>query len=234
MADYLDYMKQISSASASRSKLQYLNYNFSKYLRPNLRILEIGPGLGEFLEFASSSFSPTIDLIDRDQATLSALKSKYRINRDWQVPAEEIGAIDAELGQYDLIFMSQIMEHVETKSIVGLLKTLDRHLRPGGHLLVTVPNGANPLSIVERYSDYTHHNLFSPNSLKQIVQFADLANVQVHIEGYKIPADNILGFIRNFLQAVLHFVLKLILIINGGVYFSPLHPNITLVIKKLA
>lgn len=234
MTDYLEYMRQISSDKGSLAKVQYLKYNFSRFIKTDSSVLEIGPGLGEFLGFISNKRPSRIDVIDRDESMLAALKSKFKLQQVIQLSAEDIPSIRDQLSSYDLIFMLQIMEHIKTEALIPLLNTLYSCLKPGGHLLITVPNGANPLGIVERYSDITHINLFSENSLRQLARFAGIQNAEVSVQGYKIPATNILNCFRIALQFGLHFFLKLILAINGGVYFTPLHPNITLVVSKKA
>jgi hypothetical protein len=100
--------------------------------------------------------------------------------------------------------------------------------------LITVPNGGNPLSIVERYSDLTHHNLFSENSLKQLVQMSGLPGAVATVRGYRIPLASALDYVRVPLQWVLHACLHLVMMANGGVFFSLYHPNITLVVERPA
>jgi 2-polyprenyl-3-methyl-5-hydroxy-6-metoxy-1,4-benzoquinol methylase len=225
-------MQQISSEKSSRAKAQYLQYNFSRFVKPGSSVLEIGPGLGEFLQFIFKSSPKNVDVIDRDQATLTSLKSKFQLGQALEVSAEEIPSIQDKLSKYDLIFMLQIMEHVQTEALVPLIKTLFSCLKPGGHLLITVPNGGNPLGLVERYSDITHVNLFTTNSLLQLAKFAEIKDADISVQGYRIPAVSLVNIIRIAMQSTLHFIYKIVFIINGGVYFSPLSPNITLVVTK--
>lgn len=232
MAQYLQYLEDMYSSKTSERKLQYLKYNFGAFLKPDMTILELGPGLGEFLAFASEAGVNSIDVIERDEAVLERLKQNFTLNNSWLVSAENLSSIDEELRQYDCIFMLQIMEHVETKELPNLIQTLFNHLKPGGVLLVTVPNGGNPLSVVERYSDITHHNVFTENSLKQLVNMTGLSPCETTVAGYKIPTSNILNRFRRALQSLLHLLLKGVLIVNGGVSFKLFEPNITLIVKK--
>ena len=232
MTDYLQYMQQISSAKGSKAKAAYLDYNFSRFIKPGCSILEIGPGLGEFLEFISKSNPQSIDIIDRDQAMLDSLQANFKLRNALNIAAEDIASQKDQLGKYDIIFMLQIMEHVQTNALEGLVRTLYECLKPGGRLLITVPNGANPLGLVERYSDITHVNLFSPNSLLQLARFAGIDSSEACVQGYRIPASGLINLIRIVMQSALHFIFKALLAINGGVYFTPMHPNITLIVTK--
>ncbi len=242
MADYVSYLKNLYSEKTPRRKREYLIHNFGKYLRTGMTVLELGPGLGEFLDLLRSVGTTDIDIVDRDTGVLEHLKNTFQLSHAWLAHLESLETIDHELRQYDCIFMLQIMEHVRAEALVPMLKVLFRHLKPGGVLLITVPNGGNPLSIVERYSDITHVQLFSENSLKQLVQMCDLGSLpgsqraesapEVSVVGYCIPPQGIIGISRSIAQRMFHLFLKALLVVNGGVYFHRYEPNITLVVRK--
>ena len=112
------------------------------------------------------------------------------------------------------------------------LKLLYKHLIKGGFLIIVVPNGNNPLGLIERYGDLQHTNCFTEQSLKDLVNISEIKNYKLEIRGYEIPPYDLLNIIRIFFQKTLHFILLLIMIINGGIYFKTMTPNIMLVIKK--
>jgi cyclopropane fatty-acyl-phospholipid synthase-like methyltransferase len=232
MAEYIDYLESISDHRTFVRKCAWLKHNFGTTFKAGQRVLELGPGRGEFLHFAAGKGIKDIDVIDRDSGVLSYIQSRYPVRRAWAASAEDLQAIDQELGMYDRIFALQIVEHIETKHLYTFLQVLYKHLTPGGQILITVPNGGNPLGLVERYSDITHHNLFSENSLKQLVQFCELPRAVATVRGYKTPLASALDYVRVPLQWTLHLLLKLVMIANGGVFFSLYHPNITLVVEK--
>jgi 2-polyprenyl-3-methyl-5-hydroxy-6-metoxy-1,4-benzoquinol methylase len=232
MADYSEYLDRISSQQTFKRKCAWLSHNFGRFFAEGQRVLEIGPGLGEFLQFLKEPGITTIDVVDRDQGVLELIKSRFSVRHAWMCSAEDISTLDQQLEQYDRIFLLQVMEHIETHHLQSFLRTLYRHLAPGGMILITVPNGGNPLSIVERYSDITHHNLFSENSLRELVDLTELPGSECRIQGYRIPPVSLVDVIRIGLQKVLHLILKGLLVINGGVFFSVYEPNITLIIEK--
>jgi len=232
MADYVEYLDRISAPKTFNRKCQWLRYNFGSLFNGNQKILEIGPGLGEFISFASEKGEPIIDVIDRDQGVLDRVKSRFKIRNAWRCSAEEIAELAGQLDRYDRVFLLQVMEHIETKCLPEFLRVLYQSLAPGGLIVITVPNGGNPLGIVERYSDITHHNLFSENSLKQLVEMSDLKGATCRVKGYSIPPVSAIDIVRKVAQKMLHLFLKAAMAINGGVFFSIYDPNITLVIEK--
>lgn len=232
MADYSDYLDRISTPKTFHRKCAWLKHNFGAFFSAGQRVLEIGPGLGEFLHFLGERGISTIDVIDRDRGVLERISSKFSLRNAWMCSAEDVASLDGELQEYDRIFLLQVMEHIETRHLQGFLRTLYNHLAAGGLILITVPNGGNPLSVVERYSDITHHNLFSENSLKELVELTELPGAVCRVQGYRIPPVSLVDLVRIALQRVLHLFLKSLMIVNGGVFFSIYQPNITLIIEK--
>jgi 2-polyprenyl-3-methyl-5-hydroxy-6-metoxy-1,4-benzoquinol methylase len=232
MADYLNYLENIQDKTSSVRLGGYLSHNFGRFISKGCKVLEIGPGTGGFIRFAKDCGASSVDVIDRDQGVMNYLKNNLDIRNGWISSVEDLVKIQNELDKYDLIFMLQIVEHVNKSALTSMLGLLFKQLNPGGRILITVPNGGNPLSIVERYSDITHENLFSENSLRQIVSMSDLDNPIVKVRGYKIPPINAINIIRIIIQKITHLFLKGLLIANGGVFFGVMEPNITLEIQK--
>ena len=233
MTDYARYLESLYGEKTLERKLAYLDHNFGTYLAEGQTALEIGPGLGEFCAVASRR-GLQVDVIDRDEAVLRHVKSRYRIRASWCTPAESVPSLDGALPSYDRIVMVQVLEHVELSSLVPLMGFLFRHLNPGGKLLATVPNGATPLGGVERYWDITHRTAFSANSLRQLVHMAGLTGrCSVEVEGFRIPPVSAVNVARIVAQKLLHAGLLAVMVANGGVYERLFHPNITLVLTRL-
>ncbi|MFO0417528.1 MAG: class I SAM-dependent methyltransferase [Pseudomonadota bacterium] len=232
MADYSAYLERISAPGSFERKGKWLSHNFKGLFKAGQRVLEIGPGRGEFISYVGSFGESQIDVVDRDEGVLRYISERFKVRNAWRCSAEELHTLDPKLEIYDRIFLLQVMEHIETQHLQSFLTTLYKHLAPGGMIIITVPNGANPLSIVERYSDITHHNLFSENSLKELVELTGLEGAKCIVQGYRIPPVGFVDVVRIVLQRALHLFLKGLLIVNGGVFFSIYDPNITLIIEK--
>ncbi len=233
MTDYARYLESLYGEKTLERKLAYLEHNFGAYLAEGQTALEIGPGLGEFCAVATRR-GLQVDVIDRDEAVLRHVRSRYRVRSSWCIPAESVPSLDGTLPCYDRIVMVQVLEHVEVTSLVPLVGFLFRHLNPGGKLLATVPNGGTPLGGVERYSDITHRTAFSANSLCQLVHMAGLSGrYRVEVDGFRIPPVSAPNLVRIVAQKLLHLGLLAVMVANGGVYERLYHPNITLVLTRL-
>jgi len=59
----------------------------------------------------------------------------------------DVSHFDAAIGPFDAVVCSSVIEYIEDD--VGLLKRLIEALRPGGHLFVSAPHGANIFAPIE-------------------------------------------------------------------------------------
>lgn len=233
MDEYAGYLERIYDRKTFERKLAYLDHNFGRLFAAGQAVLEIGPGLGEFVAFVTARKVSALDVVDRDESVLRLLRSRFPIRNAWLASAESLADLDRVLPAYDRIFLLHVLEHVEVEALAPLLRLLFRHLAPGGKLIATVPNGANPLAVVERYSDITHRSLFSPNSLVQLAHMASLpGSFEAEVRGYRIPPSAPINWPRIVMQKLLHLGLLGVMVANGGVFERIYHPNISLILTK--
>ena len=233
MTTYLSHMNNFDESKAFERRVEYLIYNFKNYLNKltaDSRILEIGPGKGELIYLLNKIGVINIDIIDNDSAIITYCKKTFNIKK--AILAKSLDMGKSLSGHYDLIILTQVFEHIPKSSYMNWIKALYSALNPGGHIIITVPNGANPLVGTERYGDLQHENIFTIYSFKELVTFAGLKNSTYTIQGFEISPKNIVNIVRIILQKILHCIFILLMIINGGIYQTLMTPNITLIIKK--
>jgi len=234
MNSYLAHMQDLGADTSFDRRLGYLNYNFRNYLSALSKkssILEIGSGTGELLSILNSKDLVSIDIIDNDQEVLSYCKNKYRIRSAILARSLDMSKFLTQ-NKYDLIVLTQVFEHIPKSSYQNWIKSLYKSLSPSGHIIITVPNGANPLVGTERYGDIQHENMFTIFSLRELMTFANLKNSTYQIQGFEIPPNSIINIIRIILQKILHLIFILLMMINGAIYQTLMTPNITLIISK--
>ena len=234
MSSYLDYLDKNYSKKTFSRKVNYIKYNFQKYLTfeniEEVRILEIGAGLGENIKYFNDRGFTNIDIIDNDQSVLNNISKSYKIQR--ALFCEQLDKLESLLDKYDAVIATQVMEHIPRNEQMLFVNTLYKSLKAGGYIIITVPNMANPFTLYERYGDLTHETAFTDNSLRQLCLNCNIPLSKVKIQGFQIPPYSLLNVIRIFFQKVLHGIILLLSIINAGGYSKKLTPNITLVIKK--
>ncbi|MDO8530735.1 MAG: methyltransferase domain-containing protein [Dehalococcoidia bacterium] len=131
-------------------RLSFFEPFISAYLttRPGerIRVLDIGCGDGIFARPLAARF-PQADVLglDIDEANITLARKDAPRNATfvcktlWDVDPREV---------YDIIIASELIEHIT--EIERLMALLSDHLRPGGLLLVTTPNGYGATEILDR------------------------------------------------------------------------------------
>lgn len=100
-----------------------------------LKILEIGTGSGFFLSLAKSYFPfSTFTGIEYDARLIDETVKRASHAKVYQGNAEKFEIDD----EFDLIVSFQVIEHLYDPQ--SMLQCVKRHLKPGGHFLVTTPN----------------------------------------------------------------------------------------------
>jgi SAM-dependent methyltransferase len=123
------------------------------------RVLDFGCGFGQFLEMCRL-FGLEAHGVDRSHAR--------RSEATVQIHAE----LDEVPGTFDAITMFEVLEHLD--SPLAILKALRSRLRPGGIMIVEVPDTSGVNGIVDRESyqkihPLDHINAFTPASLVNIM-----------------------------------------------------------------
>lgn len=231
--NYLKHMRQVGGNTAFDRRVEYLRYNFKPYLNSltkGSKVLEIGPGLGELLHIINGKGFTNIDIIDNDKSVLAYCRKTFKLQKT--ILANNLYLSKLIKGKYNLIVLTQVFEHIPKKSYNNWLRAMYKSLVPGGYILITVPNGANPLVGTERYGDLQHENVFTVFSFRELMTFAALKGSSYLIKGFEIPPSSLTNLIRLVLQKILHSLFILMMIVNGAIYQTLMTPNITLVIRK--
>lgn len=234
MNNYPGHLEELSNAKTIKRKKDYIDYNFRIYLEKlgfkNIKVLDMGPGLGEFEGYLNDRGVSNIDIIDNDKSVVAYVPKEYKIRKSYFI--KDISLIDKQLGTYNFIFLMQVLEYLSVDKYETTLQILYKHLEREGFLIIVVPNGNNPLGLIERYADLQHTSFFTEQSLKDLINAAGIEDYQIKIKGYEIPPYNPMNILRIFLQKILHLFLPLLMIINGGTFFKTMTPNIVLIIKR--
>jgi 2-polyprenyl-3-methyl-5-hydroxy-6-metoxy-1,4-benzoquinol methylase len=70
---------------------------------------------------------------------------------------------------WDVVLLRNVLEHFPKGEALELLKRIRAALRPGGQVILQVPNGQSPFAGRIRYGDFTHELAFTERSLHQVL-----------------------------------------------------------------
>jgi 2-polyprenyl-3-methyl-5-hydroxy-6-metoxy-1,4-benzoquinol methylase len=147
-----------------------------KFVPPEARILDIGCGQG-LLVYALNSFGyrsvQGIDLSEQQVAVGQEHGLSCRaVDRDYIVDLAKTAP-----ATFDLIFLMDVLEHMDKAEQLRTLAATSELLVPGGRLILSVPNANASFGLRWRYIDWTHETAFTEHSLEFILlnsHFTDL------------------------------------------------------------
>lgn len=169
---------------------------FVRKLKPTGRVLDYGCGNGAFASFMAQQGYESVGLEP------FSLGKTFQSDRLKLIRAP-LKQAEAELGQFDVITMWHVLEHLSDP--VDVLETLAKHLKPDGLLVVSVPNLQSWQGEVFRggwfHLDPPRHLLhFEPETLRATLERAGFAE-----EAQKpfLPEYGSSGWIQSALNKVL-------------------------------
>jgi len=151
------------------------------HVRPDLRVLDLGCGGGEFTAAIAAAGAPVLGADVAENAILAAQRT-YPDGDFRLVPFD--GELPFDDGGFELVWASEVIEHVADTHL--WLAEVRRVLAPGGRLLLTTPaHGRLRLLVggIERYAPPLgdHLHLYTARSLRGVL--ADLGFDAVTVRG---------------------------------------------------
>ena len=134
-------------------------------LPPDARILEIGCGTGHNVLMLRQFGTVDAVEIDEDARAVAAKRLGQAIGN---APLPDLPGIAD--GAYDLIAILDVLEHVEADR--EALVSIAKKLKPGGHILITVP--AHPWMWSAHDVANHHHRRYTKSSLSKVIGAAGL------------------------------------------------------------
>lgn len=129
------------------------------------RLLEIGCGWGTFLLALKRHGYSNIEAMDLMPECVAHVEQEFGVGATYGDLRE---FLRGQRRAYDVIAAFDVLEHFTKNELVPLTKTLCEWLRPGGLLIIKVPNGASLGGLNLRYSGFTHELAFTPTSLDEL------------------------------------------------------------------
>lgn len=136
---------------------------------------------------------------------------------------------------YDWIGCFNILEHLTKDEVLETLQLCARRLRPGGSLIVMVPNGLSAYSGITRYWDFTHKLAFVPNNFRQLLPLCGFHSAEFR-ECAPIP-HGVVSTARFALWQILRKMIKLRLMIEvadakDGIYSMDMLVRLTMLHER--
>ena len=166
-----NYVGGYAETAAQASKTDF-SYFLDRLPEPRRgRLLDIGCAAGHFLRMAAGR--------GYDVEGLEVDERFVKMARDSGLTGVRKGLLDeafarAHAGTYDVVSMLEVLEHVDDPR--GFLSLAARVLKPGGRLLIAVPDNHRPTPFGRDQFDYPPHHLtrWGPRALRLALERAGL------------------------------------------------------------
>ncbi len=181
-----------------------------KRLNKSASILEVGCGDGKLLHMLKKNGYNNIEGIDISEEQIMLAKSEGLNVKT----ADIFTFLSDKISSYDAIIAIDVVEHFYKQEVLRLFRLFQKALKPGGILLLQTPNGEGLFPGQVIYGDLTHLCIFTPNSMRQILQLNGFANIFFHET--TSTGDNVLGKVRLFSWSFIKGIVNIIRLIEGG------------------
>jgi 2-polyprenyl-3-methyl-5-hydroxy-6-metoxy-1,4-benzoquinol methylase len=139
-------------------------------------MIDIGCGMGFAMMTVKEMGYENIRGIEIDQSQAEKCSSMG-------LDVEQIDDSEAYLNrfpeEFEAILLLDVLEHIPCSQQLGFLGAVARALKPGGRLIVTVPNANSILASRWRYIDWTHHISFTECSLDFLLRNAGFKTTEI-------------------------------------------------------
>lgn len=205
------------------------NYYFSSILplEKSASILDLGCGDGNFVYWLNSSGYVNARGVDISSQQINAGKSMG-------ISAIEVSDIKTFLStkkeSFDFIVMRDVIEHFTRDEVFEILELVNASLKPGGSIMIQVPNGQGIFYTTIFFGDYTHEWAYSQSSINQIFLNCGFREIKCFEMG---PAPvNLSGMIRLLFWKYKVMITRFWRFVESGNHTGIFSSNIIAVAKK--
>jgi len=139
----------------------------------NVRILDFGGGFGQMSNAMRAAGYKNVELLDISPPALAHSRSIGLICYDGNEP----GFYEAHQETYDFVILSHVVEHFPKDDAISILSKIRGVLKPGGGIIVMVPNAQSNTGAYWAYEDFTHYTMFTSGSLYYVLRAAGFKDV---------------------------------------------------------
>ena len=148
---------------------------FLEKLSKQSRILELGCGEGQVLDFLNKQGFSSVEGVDTSEEQVMAAE-RYGLE---VYHSDVFDFLQASQQAYDLVLAIDFVEHFTRQELFQLLYGIKEILNKGGHLILRTPNGQGIFAGQIIYGDLTHMTILTPQSLRQILRFTGFEIVSI-------------------------------------------------------
>ncbi|HUR96100.1 MAG TPA: class I SAM-dependent methyltransferase [Gemmatimonadales bacterium] len=220
LADHLAPRKGGASLEALRARAQRWDKTLAAYLPADrdAAIADLGCGYGSvvwWLQQRGYANAGGID-VSHDQIEQGSGLGVRNLRQ-----GDVLEFLRTASAQYDLLIARDLFEHLTKEDTLEALTLCREALRPGGALLLQVPNGESPLAGRIIYGDFTHETAFTQASLSQVLRAAGFGSVAC------FPVRPVVYGLKSWLRSLVWRVVETAIVTAIVAEVGPVRPIVT-------
>lgn len=223
--------RHYGESSISAHDFPYFQRIINQHLpaNKNVAIADIACGHGALLHCLREAGYTNISGVD---VSLEQVNLAHQFGVREAVCGDMGGFLKDKTGKIDVVFLMDILEHLERGELFELLGLVNLSLKDGGLVVIHVPNGEGLFGMRIRYGDLTHENCFTPKSIQQALGSTGFKDVESHEDTPVI--HGLKSLIRYALWNILTIPFRLLLLAETGQAGHVLSQNMLVIAKKAA
>lgn len=193
----------------------------------SIKIADLGCGYGSLLFCIKSMGYHNIEGVDvsSEQVLLAHQLGMNEIEQ-----GDLFGFLKNKSRAYDVIFLMDVLEHLDKHEVINLLDLINDSLSDNGRVVIHVPNGEGLFGMRIRYGDFTHQVCFTPRSIGQVLRATGFDVIKVFEE--KPLVRGVKGLVRRSLWALLTMRVRILLLAETGATGHILSQNMLVIAEK--
>ncbi len=233
MKDIFDnYVEHSFGAREQASfKFKQFEYNYRPYFPEagdSVRLLDIGIGRGEMLACMRDWGYENYIGVDISPSTVNFCRS---LNLPCELVDDSTEYLSANPNAFDVITLLDVLEHIPKKEMIQFVKALRGALKPGGVLIIQVPNLQAPDGHLHRYNDITHEVGFIEHSFAQVLLAAGFGKFKF-IGFEELVSGTLTEIVRKTFRSLHWLVVRFLRSTDGNINPKILNPVFSAVIYK--
>jgi len=160
------------------------------FLKPGLKILDLGCGAGEFI-FEAAMRGCEAWGVDFDRDAIEIAKNKFGLKDAYAMPFEDF--FKKNLPLFDIICMFEVLEHLQYPQ--DFINKAKKFLKPGGKIVLSVPSRERMLKNLNGWDFPPHHFLrYNEESLLNLFSRENFFILYLsYVEKFKILSESVSG-----------------------------------------
>ena len=178
---YRRYAEKFQASGYQRADLvehwtRAYRWYFRRWLpaAPSAAILDVGCGGGQMLQVLKNlGFTAAQGVDGSEQQVQRAQASGLEVRQ-----GDAIAALRESVGRWDLILAIDILEHLKKDEALEFLIAAHAALKPGGRLILQMPNPDARAGMKVRYGDLTHEIALGPEAAGRLLELFGFERIE--------------------------------------------------------